>query len=262
MASKWYTTGQVPQWSQTVLDRNGGYNIGATVQLNGVFYTSLVNHNMAQPVHGSLLDYINWKVADIQFPLGRAVFSPNPNADDGFLLANGATLAKADHWNLWKYASHTGCVVTPDQWNAGYIGFYADVSADLFRIPDLRGRYLRGANEGTNNDPRRTPTEVGTYKTGDILQHNHDASSPEHNHDASQDDHHHKFDSAKEVAQTGGGGSVHNFVDGYTTNDTTNVTGGPPAVHIGNRAVTVNVANKGTDQNSVNDVAYTIQIKY
>lgn len=269
LAGKWFTSGQIPQWSQAVLDKNGGYNLGATVKYNGVMYESLVNNNMATPVNGSLLDYVNWKLSPLETPVGRVFFSPNANADDGFLIANGATLSKATYWNLWQYAQHIGAIVTIDQWNAGYIGYYVDLGDDNFRIPDLRGRYLRGANSGTNNDPRRTSSEVGTYKAGNILQHNHGVDQTPHNHsDAGHGHtdagHHHDL----KVSPIAGSGGPHNSPMGngdhqggdMVLQSYANIQTGYASIQ-GNNA-NIGIQNTGTDQNSVNDIAYTIQIKY
>lgn len=245
LAAKWYTSGQIPLYSSTTNTRNGGYNQGATVQYNGVMYTSLVNNNTHTPSN----DYQNWKIANSEFPIGRILFSPNANADDGFLLANGANLSKTTYANLWNYAQHVGAVVPINQWQL-YIGFFGDIDGDLFRIPDLRGRYLRSANSGTNYDPRRTSTEVGTYKTGNILQHNHVDAGHTHT-DAG---HTHTI-STRVTPQDSADGVVRGY-DGVFENEITST--GYANIQTGH----ADIQNTGTDQNSVNDIAYTIQIKY
>lgn len=260
LAGKWFTTGQIPQWSHSVIDRNNGYNIGATVRYNGVMYESIIDNNKIVPSAGSLVRDDKWIISPLEFPIGRVIFSPSPTADRGFLLANGANISKTTYYNLWHYAFNKYIVVSVDEWNNGQQGLFADVDSDTFRIPDLRGLYLRGANAGSGRDPRRGD-ETGNLKSGNVLSHNHPASSPEHNHDASQDNHKHEYDADRGSYVLPHDGDTKVFAISYGARQT----GGAnpvPAVHIGNRAVTVNVGNTGADQNSVNDIAYTIQIKY
>lgn len=65
------------------------------------------------------------------------------------------------------------------------IGYYWGKSGDMFRLPDLRGRFLRGVDNGSGNDPDAgsrfaeytagaVGDEVGTYQRDAVQKHSHD----------------------------------------------------------------------------------------
>lgn len=58
-------------------------------------------------------------------------------APDGYLLCNGTAYARADYPDLFAVIST----------------FYGTSSPTLFNVPDLRGRFIRGADSGTGRDP-------------------------------------------------------------------------------------------------------------
>lgn len=70
LAAKWFTTGQKPTWQQSVIDRNGGYNKGATIREIGLYesydyYISSSNNNInPKPTTNS---YEGWaKILNLQ----------------------------------------------------------------------------------------------------------------------------------------------------------------------------------------------------
>lgn len=82
------------------------------------------------------------------------------NADgsitDGFLSCNGETVDREKYANLFAAISTS--------WGAGD-------GIKTFNVPDLRGAFLRGVNDGTGKDPdaaQRTSTNAGG-STGDMV---------------------------------------------------------------------------------------------
>lgn len=67
----------------------------------------------------------------------------------GWLECDGSSQLRASYAGLWANAQALGAVVTEALWTAGQIGLFS--SGDLattFRLPDLRGVFVRGFNHG------------------------------------------------------------------------------------------------------------------
>jgi microcystin-dependent protein len=97
---------------------------------------------------------------------------PAGKVPDGYLVCDGRSVAVADYPALYEAIG--------DAWGGD--------GGTNFRLPDLQGRFLRGANNGTGNDPDasgrtslytggNTGDNVGTYQTGEVGPHNHPAGS-------------------------------------------------------------------------------------
>lgn len=67
-------------------------------------------------------------------------------APDGYLIANGAVLNRATYKDLWAYAENSGNIRTDSDWltNKAYGSYSRGDGATTFRIPDLRGCFVRG----------------------------------------------------------------------------------------------------------------------
>lgn len=143
------------------------------------------------------LSYLNNTIANI-IPAGTiAYFATSynngvPTAPSGWLKANGALLPIANYQNLYN-ALVTSNGITP--W------FQANDNASLnFRIPDLRGVFIRGWNDGLTNvaagNPDTNPpsgiTDIsshdnigrafGSYQADDLKSHSHTVTDPGHTH--------------------------------------------------------------------------------
>jgi microcystin-dependent protein len=96
--------------------------------------------------------------------------SPPP----GWIKANGAVLNRADFPALWAAALADG-VVTDAQWSSGNQGrFSSGNGSTTFRVPDLRGEFIRAWDDGRGVDTGRA---IGTQQSSQNLDHNHPGST-------------------------------------------------------------------------------------
>ena len=118
-------------------------------------------------LNGSL-KYIDFKgVAKPVVPSGVVEAYAGSVAPDGWLLCNGSAVSRSEYADLFAIC--------------GTIYGNGDGST-TFNLPDLRGEFVRGLDNGRGVDTGRT---LGTSQAQALLQHNHPASSPAHNHSVS-----------------------------------------------------------------------------
>jgi microcystin-dependent protein len=80
----------------------------------------------------------------------------------GYLEANGALLSRTDYPALWAEAQDSGNLVTEAVWSANNYGSYSTGDGNTtFRIPDLRGRVILGAGQGSGLTNRGLGTVGG-----------------------------------------------------------------------------------------------------
>jgi hypothetical protein len=104
-------------------------------------------------------------------PVGAMVWSTSVFALPGTLKANGALLSRASFPRLWSFASASGTITTEAGWSSAASGAYS--SGDLattFRLPDLRGEFIRGFDDGRGVDPGRLQ---GHNQAADNAPHTH-----------------------------------------------------------------------------------------
>ncbi|VFR43416.1 Prophage tail fiber protein [plant metagenome] len=84
--------------------------------------------------------------------------------------AVGGLYPKADplYAGLWGYAREMGMAVPVAQWTAG-TGYYADVNASSFRVPDLRNQFLRF----NGNDAETGGVRAMGHRQSDAVQNIH-----------------------------------------------------------------------------------------
>lgn len=92
------------------------------------------------------------------FPVGAVVAFAANDVPSGWLICNGALILRATYPNLFDYIGTT----------------YGSTSSANFRLPDLRGEFIRGFDAGRGVDSGRVFGSFQSYATGP---HNHIGSS-------------------------------------------------------------------------------------
>jgi len=124
--------------------------------------------------------------------LGQVIYLPGLESipsGEGIEEAAGQLVSRSDYPQLWNAVS--GFALADADWitksNAGANGVSEYSSGDLsttFRLPDLRGEFIRGMNT-TGSDPLRDPDRVDNSKewqAGGVESHNHALTDPGHTH--------------------------------------------------------------------------------
>jgi hypothetical protein len=189
--------------------------------------------------------------------IGQIIFEPRLNARAGYLLCNGAELSRTTYAELWSMVLSGGLVFQESDWLAGYWGGFGygpgGPNGSTFRIPELRGEFLRCHDFGRGRDSGRP--YPGHFQTGQNVYHAHGGAI------AAVGDHAHSAytDAQGYHSHTGGtygaGGHNHNN-GGYTrllrppyggsiTGSDTNGSGSEQAVGGGDSADIVGVGDHG-----------------
>ncbi|EAX47554.1 hypothetical protein TcarDRAFT_1289 [Thermosinus carboxydivorans Nor1] len=116
---------------------------------------------------------VTWIVDDVRdgTPVGRIVAEISPICRPGYLKANGALVSRAAYPRLWAYVQARGLVVPDTVWPANYWGcFSTGDGSTTFRLPDLRGEFIRGGDDGRGVDGGRA---FGSWQADGIKSHNH-----------------------------------------------------------------------------------------
>jgi len=100
---------------------------------------------------------------------GQIFFVPANVAPAGSVKANGALLSRTTYAGLYAYALASGNMAASDgAWVAGQ--FSPGDGATTFRIPDLRGEFVRGWDDARGVDSGRT---IGSAQAQAIQSHDH-----------------------------------------------------------------------------------------
>lgn len=101
-------------------------------------------------------------VGDIKFTAGAVV-------PEGWIRANGAELLRSAYSDLWAFAQASGNLsVTQAAKSAG--GFGPGDGSTTFTIPDLRGEFIRGWDDGRGVDAGRS---LGSWQDHTLAAHAH-----------------------------------------------------------------------------------------
>jgi microcystin-dependent protein len=88
-------------------------------------------------------------------PAGAVVYLARSSAPDGWLKANGATVSRSTYAQLFSAIGTT---------------FGAGNGSTTFRLPDLRGEFLRGWDDGRGIDSGRA---FGSFQSDEFKSHSH-----------------------------------------------------------------------------------------
>ncbi|MDA0572785.1 phage tail protein [Burkholderia gladioli] len=114
----------------------------------------------------------DWVLSAISIAsVGQIVFEPRATVRAGYLKANGLSVNRADYPELWAYAQASGALVSDDNWHNGWKGCFStgNGSSD-FRLPDLRGEFIRGWDDVGSIDANRT---IGSWQDSQNRSHTH-----------------------------------------------------------------------------------------
>jgi microcystin-dependent protein len=110
--------------------------------------------------------------------IGSIAFFAATAAPSGWVKANGALLQRSTFANLWTFAQASGNLVSDAAWLAanGPTGaFSTGNGTTTFRIPDLRGEFLRGWDDGRGVDVSRG---IGGWQSDAFQGHYHSLTYP------------------------------------------------------------------------------------
>lgn len=106
-------------------------------------------------------------------PVGTIYYVPANVAPAGALKANGALVSRTTYAALWAYAQASGNLAGTDgAWTAGQ--FSPGDGSTTFRLPDGRGEFVRGWDDGRGVDTGRT---IGSAQSDDFRSHTHTLNS-------------------------------------------------------------------------------------
>lgn len=101
--------------------------------------------------------------------VGSVSMFPASAPPAGYLKANGALISRATYADLWVFAQASGNISATDgAWTAGQ--WSPGDGALTFRIPDLRGEFLRMWDDGAGIDAGRA---IGSNQAQDLQPHTH-----------------------------------------------------------------------------------------
>lgn len=140
----------------------------------------------------TLLAYVNakWQVANLPYIggggggggaaagiTGQLVLAFGNAALAGTLKCAGQTVSRATYPDLWTYANASGRIVSDADWsNAAlkkWTSFSTGDGATTFRLPDLRGEFMRFFDDGRGADTSRV---LGEFQDMLIQNHPHDGA--------------------------------------------------------------------------------------
>lgn len=186
-------------------------------------------------------------------PVGTVITFAGPSSKipDGWLICDGSQLdgSSADYAQLYNILGNT--------WGG---------SGTNFRLPDLRGQFLRGVDGGAGTDPdaasrtskngSNSGDDVGSYQTDETKSHNHGVTDPGHNHGVTDPGHTHGIRSSSSDSNGGNNdyGNNHSRTN-YTQSSTTGIS-------INNATTGVSVNNTGGAETRPTNAAVYYIIKY
>jgi hypothetical protein len=185
-------TNALPRWFLAVNSAaESGSNVGSDFQINryndaGALIDAVLTINRASGIVTINTPLrIRADVGELKYFIGPAIAHP------GYLYLDGSLVSRAAYPDLWAYAQATG-PVTEDQWyNQSYWGrFSVGDQVSNFRIPDLRGMFLRSVDNGRGYDPSR---EWGRFQDQANVSHAHGVYDPGHNHGVNDPSHAHSI---------------------------------------------------------------------
>lgn len=100
------------------------------------------------------LSVVNFNVPASGFGAGAVIYAHT--VLDGFIKADGALINRSDYAELFAYATENSLILPEADWAEGMQGMFAEGDGSAtFRVPDLRGQFLRGLDDDAGMDTGR-----------------------------------------------------------------------------------------------------------
>lgn len=117
--------------------------------------------------------------------IGQIVMEARTSTRAGYVKCDGSQYKRADYPALWAYAQASGALVSEAEYAGGRWGGFSTADGQTyFRVPDLRGEFLRCWSDGRGDvDAGRA---IGSFQASQNQAHTHAASS------STVDDHAHR----------------------------------------------------------------------
>lgn len=181
--------------------------------------------------------------------VGQISFFPATAAPTGHLKANGALLNRVDYPLLWAFAQASGNITASDAlWTStkAYGSFSPGDGSSTFRIPDIRGYFLRAWDDARGIDASRA---IGVHQDSANLAHNHAVTDPGHTHTKNDPGHAHGVGDPGHSHHTQGGsgtGTPSWFAYQNGVNTALYVTAGGTGIWIGAAATGITINSNTT----------------
>lgn len=117
-----------------------------------------------------LLQAIRLIAADSGVPTGTLSFYYGTAAPTGWVELNGALVLRTTYPRLYVHAVSNGIVVLDGSWSSNKGKFSSGNLLNNFRLPDLRGQFLRAWANGSSVDASRT---LASLQSSQNLAHTH-----------------------------------------------------------------------------------------
>jgi microcystin-dependent protein len=97
--------------------------------------------------------------------VGQLAWFSCTTAPNGWVVANGGLLSREQYARLWGFAQSSGNLVADAAWTSATGSYSTGDGVSNFRVPDLRGEFLRGWDNGRGVDSGR---KIGSMQ-GDAM---------------------------------------------------------------------------------------------
>lgn len=147
------------------------YAVGATLPASNIgpiwseSYSSIMTWQVFNANGAAYTGYASLGIGKVSIEMAAA-------ARSGALKLNGQDLSTTTYAPLYHWAKHNGLVVASGSWAAGTNKFRENGSG-TFRVPDLRGEFIRVADDGRGADSGRA---TGSWQDHQIQDHDHNAA--------------------------------------------------------------------------------------